>query len=354
MDNIFRNKIDLLKALAIMIMVAGHLEFSLIPMFPPYSFQVMLFFFIAGILFNNKYSFCEYLKRRSVSLIFPYFLYAVFYLLLTLLITPVIGKFWGMPVTLKNELIMPFLTGHQIDLISPMWFVPCLFITLIIYKLLSSVKCNEISKLIFYFVLALLAIYFQGFAQDINFLWIFRTMFALLFVHLGYLYKQNIYNKINIFSNRILCFVLILQSVLWFTNKDFTPYDGVGLHFLLVWGQYNNWIVPILTSLTGIWISLYIIEILYEKIKNMPFLQKIGKNTYHIMANHLLIFNILTYSFLAIKGIPFDIKNNADIYWFYFPLKTTYFYFIFGILITTYIGECLNRIKNKLNKITTK
>ena len=40
MDKMFSMKINLLKALAILIIVAGHLEFSLIPIFPPYSFQV--------------------------------------------------------------------------------------------------------------------------------------------------------------------------------------------------------------------------------------------------------------------------------------------------------------------------
>lgn len=53
------------------------------------------------------------------------------------------------------------------------------------------------------------------------------------------------------------------------------------------------------------------------------------------------------YSFLAIKGIDFSIKNNADIYWFYFPLKTTYFYFVFGIITTTYMGEFFKFIKKK-------
>lgn len=338
----------MLKALAIMIMVAGHLEFSLIPMFPPYSFQVMLFFFIAGMLFNEKYSFFEYFKRRTKSLMLPYFLYAAFYLVITYLSAPFVGKFWGMPINFKNEFIMPFLTGHQIDLISPMWFVPCLFITLLFYKAFSLIKCSNIIKLGFYFILALLAIYFQEYAKNINFLWLLRTMFALLFVHLGYLYKTFIDGKINIFSNKTLCFVLILQSILWFANKDYTPQDGVGLHFLLVWGEYNNGIIPILTSLSGIWMSLFIIEVLFDKIKNWSFIQKIGQNTYHIMANHLFVFNILTYSFLLIKGIPFDIKNNADIYWFYFPLKTTYFYFVFGLIITTYTAEILKFLKAKI------
>ncbi len=350
MDEVFSKKINLLKALAILVVVSGHLEFSLIPMFPPYSFQVMVFFFIAGILFNPAYSFVEYFKRRAKSLIVPYFLYAIFYLGLTIAITPVIGKFWGMDINLFNELILPFLTGHQLDLISPLWFVPCLFITLLIYKIFAYIKLPKGVKFAIYLVLALCAIWLQKYAENINLLWLLRSMFALFFVHLGYIYKTNVEGKLNIFSGKILCFVLILQSILWLTNKDFTPMDGVGLHFLLVWGQYNNPIVPILTSLTGIYISLFIIEILFEKVKDWKFLNKIGQNSYHIMANHLLIFNILTYMFLALKGIDFAVKNNADIYWFYFPLKTTYFYFVVGIITTTYIGEGLKFIKTHLIK----
>lgn len=351
MNNVFSNKVNLLKALAILIVVSGHLEFSLIPMFPPYSFQVMLFFFIAGILYNPKYSFVEYFKRRFKSLLIPYFLYAFVYLIITSVSAPFIGKFWGMKINLYNELIVPFLTGHQLDLISPLWFVPCLFITLMIYKLFSYIKVSDNLKLFVYFILALLSIHFQNIAQNINYLWIFRTMFALFFVHIGYLYKNKIQDNINIFTSKIFCFVLIFQSLIWLTNQDFNPMDGIGLHFLLVWGQYNNWIVPILTSLTGIWMSLFIIELLYEKIKNWTFLTKIGQNTYHIMANHLLVFNIITYLILFFKGIDFSIKNNSDIYWFYCPIKSTYFYFIIGIIITTMIGEGLKFLKNKMQRI---
>ena len=71
------NKINILKALAIMLVVSGHLEFSLIPLFPPYSFQLALFFFISGMLFNDKYGFIQYTKKRFKSLLVPYFLYAL-------------------------------------------------------------------------------------------------------------------------------------------------------------------------------------------------------------------------------------------------------------------------------------
>ena len=124
--------------------------------------------------------------------------------------------------------------------------------------------------------------------------------------------------------------------------------DGIGLSYILVWGQFDDWIVPIITSITGIWISLFLVDVFYDFIKDNSFLKAVGQNTYHIMANHLLVFNILTYFALFIKGIPFDIKNAADIYWFYFPVKTTYFYFVIGMIITTYFGVFLKNIKAKL------
>ncbi len=349
MEQIFSNKINLLKTLAILIVVSGHLEFSLIPMFPPYSFQVILFFFIAGMLFKEKYGFMEYFKRRFKSLMIPYILYCITYLGITWAISPLIGKFWGMPVNLRNELLIPFLTGHQLDLISPLWFVPQLFTTLIIYKILNYIKINTWFRAGIYLGLAIIAIQMESFCGNLWLLYLTRTMFSLFFVHLGYVYTQRIEGRFNIFNFKTLGCILTLQSLLWLTNSDFSPADGIGLSYILVWGDFDNWIVPILTSLTGIWICLFLVNISYNQIKDCIFLHKIGQNTYHIMANHLLIFNIITYTILALKGLPFEIKNSHDIYWFYCPLKTTYFYFIIGIVTTTYLGEFLKFIKRKFN-----
>lgn len=351
MKNIFSNKINILKALAILTVVSGHLEFSIIPMFPPYSFQVILFFFIAGMVYHEKYNFIEFFKRRFNSLLKPYILYCLVYLGITALVAPVVGKFWGLPVTFKNEFIMPFLTGHQIDLISPLWFVPQLFTSLIVYKLLNYIKLNNFARLGIYFVLALIAINLGQFRENLYILYLLRTMYSLFFIHLGFLYENGLKDKIDLFTGKIFGIVIILQSILWLTNKDFTPEQGIGLSFILVWGEFDNPIVPIITSLTGIWMSLFIVEKTFDFVKDWDFLQKIGQNTYHIMANHLLIFNILTYSFLALKEIPFDIKNNSDIYWFYCPLKTTYFYFTVGIIATTLLGVGLKKIKETIKPL---
>ena len=81
-------------------------------------------------------------------------------------------------------------------------------------------------------------------------------------------------------------------------NRDFTPEHGIGLSYVLVWGRFDNQlIVPILTSLTGIWASLFVVKILYPYFKNVKFIQDMGNVTYHIMANHLLVMYIITVIF---------------------------------------------------------
>ncbi len=350
----YNNKINFLKALAILIVVSGHLEFSLIPIFPPYSFQVILFFFIAGILFKEEYGFREFINKRIKSLLLPYFLYEFVYIGITIFLSHIVGKYWGQPVNLYNEIIMPFLTGHQLDLIAPLWFVPCLFITLFIYKVFSYIKMKPIIRFFIYFLITFIAANCDKYSDNIFILPFVRSFFALFFVHLGYIYKKNIEDKVNIFSPKIVYMVIILQCILWLFNTDFSPLDGIGLHYLLVWGKFYNPCLAILTSLTGIYISLFIIEIIYPYLKNWNFIHKIGQNSYHIMANHLLVFNIITYLLLYIKGIPFEVKNSQDIYWFYFPLKTTYFYFIIGVILTVYIGEFLKLLKQKMKYIVFK
>ncbi len=88
------NKINILKALAILLVVSGHLEFSLIPMFPPYSFQVVLFFLLPACCSNLITDFWNTLEKIK-SLMIPYVVYSIIYLGITQLITPFAGKFWG-------------------------------------------------------------------------------------------------------------------------------------------------------------------------------------------------------------------------------------------------------------------
>lgn len=256
MEKVFSNEMNVLKALAIMLVVSGHLEFSLLGIFPPYSFQLALFFFISGCLFKEKYLYdvTTFVERRIKSLLVPYFWYNLFYLGITVLIAKLTGKFWGMPLSLKNFFITPFLNGHQFDLSCPLWFVTQLFMTMIVFlflfRVLNAVTKNKYIHLAFFGILGILAIPFsKWFAVTPLMLVVIRTMFSMLFVYLGYFYTHYIKDNYNIFTPKWLGAVVILQSVLWMFNRDYNPEHGIGLSYVLVWARFDEQLfVPVINK----------------------------------------------------------------------------------------------------------
>ena len=356
MDKFFSNEMNVLKALAILLVVSGHLEFSLLGIFPPYSFQLVLFFFISGCLFKDKYlnDVSAFVERRIKSLLVPYFWYNLFYLGVTCLIAKLTGKFWGMPVSLKNFFITPFLNGHQFDLSCPLWFVTQLFMTMItflfLFRGLNSLTKNKFIHLGFFGIFGILAIPFAKiFPVTPLMLIVIRTMFSLFFVYLGYFYTHYIKDNYNIFTPKWFGAVFVLQSILWMFNRDYDPEHGIGLSYVLVWARFDEQLfVPVITALTGIWASLFTVKILYPYVKDIKFVQDMGKVTYHIMANHLLVMYIITAIFMHINGVPVEERANHDIYWIYNPVQTTYLYFVLTMVITTYTGIGQKKLYNFL------
>lgn len=354
MDKILSDKINILKALAIILVVSGHLEFRLFDMFPPYSFQLALFFFISGMLFKDKYldNVTDFIKRRVKSLLVLYFIYSAFYCVVTIVLAKFTGKFWGMELSLKNFFITPFLNGHQFDLSCPMWFVTQLFMTMITFLFLERQFRNLDIKLktAIYTVMGFAAIPLSKmFPLTPVYLIIIRTMFSLFFVYLGHFYIRKIHGNYNIFTPKILGIVLCVQAILWHFNRDFDPEHGIGLSYVLVWARFDSQIVvPVLTSITGIWFSLWFIHVTYNYFKDIKLVKLIGENTYHIMANHLFVMYILTMIIFKISGIPVSERANHDIYWIYNPVQNTYLYFVITMLATTYIGQGLKLIKKHI------
>ena len=174
-----------------------------------------------------------------------------------------------------------------------------------------------------------------------------RTMFSLLFVYLGYFYTHYIKDRHDIFTVKWFGAVIVLQAVLWLFNTDYDPVQGIGLSYILVWAQFNTpFIVPVLTSVTGIWASLFAVKIFYPYLKDVKFLQDMGNVTYHIMANHLFVMYLITAFFMYLNGVPMTERANHDIYWIYDPVKTTYLYFVLTMVITTYTGVGLRKLKS--------
>ena len=78
----------ILSALAIIFVVAGHADFGVFDvagMFPYYSFHVGVFVFISGYFYReeNELQMIAYIKRKAMHLLLPYYLWNLFYGVLT-------------------------------------------------------------------------------------------------------------------------------------------------------------------------------------------------------------------------------------------------------------------------------
>lgn len=357
MEDGFDNKINILKAFAIILVVSGHLQVSVVPFFPTYSFHLALFFFISGYLFKESYldNILKYIKRKAKSLLVPYFWYYVVYLAITIIIAIFTNKFLGsyQGFSIKNYFLRPMAGQVGLILLVTLWFVYQLFVSLvtfsIVYKILKIIWNNKIFHFVLFLALALLGIQLSVYNSNYAMLICIRTLFSMFFIYTGLFYKNFVEEKINILSYKSIGALFFIQSILWLFNVDTIAPKGrtQGLCYLLYNGSFYNPIVPVLTSLTGIWFSLFLVNIFYPYLKNNKFIEQIGKNTYHIMVNHVVIIYMISNGFLYINNIIARGKENSLVFWVYHPEKTTWIYFLIALIASTYIGVAINYITDR-------
>ena len=263
----------------------------------------------------------------------------------------VIESYGAINISLINDLplfIDPFLLFNSTD--SEYQKIHHEMIDYLLFLQRQFRNLDEKIKAVIYIVMGFAAIPLsKAFPLTPLFLIVIRTMFSLFFVYLGHIYTTKIHGKYDIFTPKILGAVICLQAVLWHFNRDFDPVHGIGLSYVLVWARFDSQIVvPVLTSITGIWFSLFFINVTYDYLKNIKFIKLVGENTYHIMANHLFVMYLITALIFKINGIPISERNLHNIYWIYNPVQNTYLYFVLTMVITTFTGAGLKLIKSKI------
>lgn len=357
----FNKEMNLVKALAIMVIVSGHLEFALLgTIFPPYSFHLAIFFFVAGYFYKskNEQNILAFIGKKAKTLLVPYFIYNAFYAVITVIVFKLYGQVVGQLPTLKNFIFTPFFNGCQYMLYGAAWFVPQLFMSLcafgILMILLKKITLNKYVQLTFFLALAILSISLSK-VWDVSLgLIAVRTMFSLFFIYLGYFYKHFLEENFaeKIFNIKWLPLVFAFQSLFWLTNKDVTAQDGIGLSYILIWGMFDDNFIPLLTSLTGIWFTIFIAKLIKDKVQDGSFLDLVGKNTFHIMANHLLVFYCLSVILLKSHNLPLEpMSGYSYVYYIFEPLKYTFLYFTSAMFITTYSAVWISGLKNKLSQV---
>ncbi|ADL51255.1 acyltransferase family protein [Clostridium cellulovorans] len=302
MNNTRISYIDMLKALGIILVVIGHASLKnplLIKTI--YSFHMPLFFFTSGYLYNySKYKSNQriFIISRFKSIVIPYIagcLFAFWYG----------SKFAAIPTSPKASIIAILKSnGKGFNTFNtPMWFLPCLFATLVVFSfILSRLHKFSIHKqlLVFTFLAMVGSIIIKKHYIPLNLPWgIDLIPITMFFCFLGFYYRK-IENYISAKKN----IILLVLSILIFIS---------GLHFngrIDMMGRYfNNILIFYPTAISGIYITIQIAQLL--SYKNVPIFTRIFK---YAGANSLMILLLHPWSFsVSTKTLAYIMRNILHI-----------------------------------------
>ncbi|WP_288759812.1 acyltransferase family protein [uncultured Veillonella sp.] len=301
---------NILKALGMLAVIGGHSGINFLPWFPVYSFHMPLFMFISGYFFHDK-PFLTFLRKTGKRLLLPFLLWNFFFgaICTVLLKTGVIA--FGTELSLCSFLIEPFISGHQFIFNLATWFVGALIIVQGVYWLLYRLcKKNMFFLTVVSFIAYFISLYlaFHHYYPNDGNVWLVieRTCFGLCFYHLGLLYKLYIERRDTFSILRIFTITCLNGILLGFVSQN--------ISFVMVFMNFPSHaiLLPLITSLTGIYLYMQIAELLKDKIPRDSLLGFVGENTFSFMALHSFFFWMLNTTFLWMKQLQIFPLRSFD------------------------------------------
>jgi fucose 4-O-acetylase-like acetyltransferase len=353
-------KFTYLKAIGIVLIVVGHSSGGGIinnlwdGWFPPYSFHVPLFVFVAGYFYEEILSAARYVWKRFRRLVIPFYAWNLFYgILITILVYTGFTNV-GNPITLQNFFINPWTTADSGYAFNSMtWFAIWLFSVQAVYTIIrKTIKLrNEYGLFVGCLAAGLTGTYLSTiglYSQPLD-AQLIKLLFGLPFIQLGYLYRVKLekYDKPSIKS---LILVFIIQGVIIAVFPSQFPFG-----FVVAGGVFNNVYLPFITSLTGIYFWLQVSAILSSKLGSIKVLRYIGNHTWDIMVHHIFAFWLLSTFFFAIAAPAFNVAQyRTNILYVYAINGDTHFlilYVFVGLVVPLLIFMIQSKIRVELAKL---
>jgi acyltransferase len=328
--------IDIARGIGIILVIIGHVSRNQELQNFIYSFHMPLFFMLSGFLYKHKENF---VKNKFKRLMIPYFVFSMLCFIYWVIIERNIRAQYN--VSAFNQFINIFLCrGGEGNYIynAAMWFLPCLFVTEIIFDFINS-KLQNKSKI--YLPILMLCSSILGywypklttcrlpFCMDIIFI-------TIVFYYLGYIIKfkeqyirEKVNNPIKIILSLILMTVAIILS---YIEK------GMNLNNLI----YNSYILLFVTAIIGVLGIYFISNVIRSKILNY-----ISLNSLYIMCIHEPIKRVLIVIISKITKISAEVIRNNIILIISVSIITLIVCLIIIKVFRTTI-ECLNKKRERI------
>jgi len=178
--------IEVVKGIGIVVIVTGHIVSEPLRNIL-YVFHIPLFFFVSGYLYRQPANVSVYLRKKINTLLVPYGCFLVLFTAVLIIEASIIGN---PPSVICSYLIDSLKGGRALTgWLSIFWFVTCLFLTQMLFPLLS--KLDKFKKHLV-MIVSLIASYINGyFYPELSMFWSVNTvLFSLPIFYMGHLFAN--------------------------------------------------------------------------------------------------------------------------------------------------------------------
>ncbi|MDK0708127.1 acyltransferase family protein [Clostridium perfringens] len=367
MENKFR-KVSILKGLAIIAVVLGHVGFPYSNVI--YMYHMALFFFISGYLYNenNEKNMFRYIVKKIKSLYIPFILFEILFVSLRNILIDLhiydnfdlskITSFGDWIPVLKQIVTFNF-TGDS--MLGAIWFLRALFYVTILYAIFNIIYKRLDPKENYYlktFVIITLAVvshdllgkgYNPSILLNPNQYKIPKLFIDILdarnFLFMSVYYLGTLYRKyeknipMNIYL-AIICFFGIYYS------------SRIGAIDVASY-TFTSPIFFITSALFGIYLNLYIAHTIYNSIFKFKLIENAGVFSIYIMMYHFVSIKLLDVAIVHMTNMPletiakFPFSFNIEYMWIIYTIIGT----VVPIVIAIIWNYTKKTFKNFFNKI---
>lgn len=255
---------------------------------PINGYHMAAFFFISGLLFNNRYKTIKsYITRKFDTLLKPYFLLSFCFLFFY---DKLYDNFFHNLLKYGNDIIQ----GYSSPNVNPLWFVYILFFVCCIFYFFY-ILFNKIFTT-HYWILIFSCLCFCGgwLLNGIILPFKFSTLItSLSFFSLGVLFKDFYCNNIRFISNKILISILTLLFIIWFVGQKMV-HGVIGYNNNSLGNTFTGYFI---VSFFGIHLCTLFFYLCNKTKQNAitRLLKYIANNGIIILALHMFVINICSH-----------------------------------------------------------
>lgn len=272
--------IDNMKAIGIMLVIIGHNNSKLINYI--YAFHMPLFFFISGVLFGEKKTknFKEYFIHKFKTIMIPYISFSIVLFFNWVFIR----KNYRNGYSLKRNIFGIFYAIGEHEFMNwglQMWFLPCLFVTSIIFYLIRKENKKKTIKImillsIIGYSIGIFIEHINGIYPIIRLPWSIDTaLMAVMFFGVGYYMKEKLLSRKEIGKSYLIKLIVSIIIFIGLVNIN----GRVDMNTLI----YKNYLLFLSAAFVGIAIVYFISNLLPES-KIAAYL---SVNTLFLLAFHM-------------------------------------------------------------------